>query len=180
MWGRHRTAAALSGQPVPHTNVIPRQIPLATKSWYSTAEALALLGGILPFGSIFIELYYIFASFWGYKMYYVFGFLFLVVLMLLLVTACSAVVIMYLLLNGEDHRWQWTAFSSGASVGLYIFFFSGYYFLFKTRMSGLFMTVFYFGYSFLLSVGVALACGAIAFTAASKFVSLIYSRLRKD
>lgn len=181
MWGRHRTAASLSGRPVPHVNVIPRLVPNAnTKSWYATAEALALFGGLLPFGSIFIELYYIFASFWGYKMYYVFGFLFLVTLMLLLVTACSCIVVMYLLLNGEDHRWHWTAFSSGASVGLYIFFFSGYYFVFKTRMTGLFMTCFYFGYSFLMSVGMALACGAVAFTAARYFIGLIYNRLRKD
>ena len=33
--------------------------------------------GILPFGSIFIEMYFIFTSFWAYKIYYVYGFMLL-------------------------------------------------------------------------------------------------------
>ncbi len=179
MYGRHRAAMQLTGKPMPHVNMVPRLVP-TNKPWYATPEALALLGGVLPFGSIFIELYYVFASFWGYKMYYVFGFLLLVVLMLLVVTACSCVVVVYLLLNGEDHRWQWTAFLSGASTGIYVFLFAGYYFVFKTHMYGLFMVAFYFGYSFLLSVGAALACGAVAFSAAQSFVFLIYDKLRRD
>jgi hypothetical protein len=28
---------------------------------------IALVGGLLPFGSIFIEMYFIFTSFWNYK-----------------------------------------------------------------------------------------------------------------
>lgn len=179
MYGRHHTAVQMTGKAVPHVNVVPRLIP-QNKPWYATPEALALLGGILPFGSIFIELYYIYAAFWGYKFYYVYGFLLLVVVMLMIVTACSSVVVMYLLLNGEDHRWQWTAFLSGASTGVYVFFFAAYYFVFKTHMSGLFMTAFYFGYSFLMSVGAALACGAVAFSAAQIFISAIYDKLRRD
>ena len=32
-----------------------------------------MIGGVLPFGSIFIEMYFIFTSFWAYKIYYVRG-----------------------------------------------------------------------------------------------------------
>ncbi len=39
---------------------------------------IVLLGGVLPFGSIFIEMYFIFTSFWAYKIYYVYGFMLLV------------------------------------------------------------------------------------------------------
>jgi transmembrane 9 superfamily protein 3 len=44
---------------------IPRPIP--EKKWYLTPWVVALLGGLLPFGSIFIEMYFVFTSFWNYK-----------------------------------------------------------------------------------------------------------------
>lgn len=31
-----------------------------------------MLSGLLPFGSIFIEMYFVFTSFWNYKYYYVY------------------------------------------------------------------------------------------------------------
>ena len=37
-----------------------------------------LMGGILPFGAVFIELYFIMSSVWLQRFYYVFGFLALV------------------------------------------------------------------------------------------------------
>ena len=39
--------------------------------------SLGLGVGVLPFGSIFIEMYFVFTSFWNYKFYYVYGFMFL-------------------------------------------------------------------------------------------------------
>merc|ERR1712029_884519 len=69
-----------------------------------------MVGGILPFGSIFIEMYFIFTSFWAYKIYYVYGFMLLVFLILLTVTVCVTIVCTYFLLNAEDYRWQWTSF----------------------------------------------------------------------
>ena len=53
---------------------------------------LVMLGGILPFGSIFIEMYFVFTSFWNYKFYYVYGFMFLVFLILTIVTVCVTIV----------------------------------------------------------------------------------------
>lgn len=46
---------------------IPRPIP--EKKWYLTPTIVALLGGLLPFGSIFIEMYFVFTSFWQYKVF---------------------------------------------------------------------------------------------------------------
>ena len=85
---------------------------------------IVALGGILPFGSIFIEMYFIFTSFWAYKIYYVYGFMLLglspsvkandfflisflsfpVFLILLTVTVCVTIVCTYFLLNAEDYR----------------------------------------------------------------------------
>lgn len=44
---------------------IPRPIP--EKKWYLTPLVVAIMGGLLPFGSIFIEMYFVFTSFWNYK-----------------------------------------------------------------------------------------------------------------
>lgn len=46
---------------------------------------------------------------------------------------------------------RWTSFAAGASTSLYVYLYSVYYFLFKTKMYGLFQTVFYFGYMGLFS-----------------------------
>jgi transmembrane 9 superfamily protein 3 len=50
-------------------------------------------------------MYFVFTSFWAYKIYYVYGFMLLVVVMLWIVTACVAIVGVYFLLNAEDYRW---------------------------------------------------------------------------
>ena len=60
---------------------------------------------ILPFGSIFIEMYFIFTSFWAYKIYYVYGFMLLVFVILTIVTVCVTIVCTYFLLNAEDYRY---------------------------------------------------------------------------
>jgi len=49
--------------------------------------------------------YFIFTSFWAYKIYYVYGFMLLVFLILIVVTVCVTIVCTYFLLNAEDYRW---------------------------------------------------------------------------
>ena len=49
--------------------------------------------------------YFIFTSFWAYKIYYVYGFMLLVYLILVVVTVCVTIVCIYFLLNSEDYRW---------------------------------------------------------------------------
>ena len=108
---------------------IPSAIP--EREWYLTPAAIALAGGLLPFGSIFIEMYFIFTSFWNYKVYYVYGFCLLVFAIMLVVTACVTVVGTYFLLNAENYRWQWTSWAMAASTGGYVFLYATHYFLFR-------------------------------------------------
>ena len=49
--------------------------------------------------------YFIFTSFWQYKIYYVFGFMLLVFVIMTVVTVCVTIVCTYFLLNSEDYRW---------------------------------------------------------------------------
>lgn len=82
---------------------VPRPIP--EKKWYMEPAMIMLLGGILPFGSISIEMYFIFTSFWTFKIYYVYGFMLLVFFIAIAVTICVTIVCTYILLNAEDYRW---------------------------------------------------------------------------
>ena len=59
----------------------------------------------LLFPFFFLFRYFIFTSFWQYKIYYVFGFMLLVFLIMMIVTICVTIVCIYFLLNSEDYRW---------------------------------------------------------------------------
>ncbi|KAL8222758.1 hypothetical protein R6Q57_020157 [Mikania cordata] len=141
---------------------IPRPIPM--KKWYLTPSVVSLMGGLLPFGSIFIEMYFVFTSFWNYKVYYVYGFMLLVFLILIIVTVCVTIVGTYFLLNAENYYWQWTSFFSAASTAIYVYLYSIYYYYVKTKMSGFFQTSFYFGYTAMFCLGLGILCGPLSNT----------------
>jgi transmembrane 9 superfamily protein 2/4 len=67
-------------------NQIPRQIP--EQVWYMKPAFSVVVGGVLPFGAVFIELFFILSSIWLHQFYYVFGFLMLV--FVILVITCAA------------------------------------------------------------------------------------------
>ncbi len=48
---------------------------------------------------------------------------------------------------------------AGASTAGYVYLYSFYYFFFKTKMYGLFQTVFYFGNMALFSAALGIMCG---------------------
>jgi len=69
---------------------------------------------------------------------------------------------------------------AGASTSFYVYLYSAYYFVFKTKMFGLFQTVFYFGYMALFSIALGLMCGTIGYVGTAKFVRKIYSTVKID
>ena len=56
------------------TNQIPRQIP--DQSVYTQPIPGIIMGGVLPFGCIFIQLFFVLNSIWSAQIYYMYGFLF--------------------------------------------------------------------------------------------------------
>jgi transmembrane 9 superfamily member 2/4 len=131
------------------TNQIPRQIPPSTT--YLKPIPSMLLVGILPFGAIFVELYFIMSSIWFSKIYYMFGFLFLCYGLMIITCAAVTILLVYFLLCAENYNWQWRAFlAAGMSAG-YIFVNALIYLISKLSLGGLAGTVLYIGYSALLS-----------------------------
>merc|ERR1719431_922308 len=103
----------ICGQPNNPCRVNPAPRPIPEKKWFMEPSVIILLGGILPFGSIFIEMYFIFTSFWAYKIYYVYGFMLLVFCILAIVTVCVTIVCTYFLLNTKMYGLFQTAFYFG-------------------------------------------------------------------
>jgi len=170
----------MGGKPDFPCRIHPMPKPIPSKRPYQELWVHILLGGVLPFGSIFIEMYFVLTAFWQYKYYYVFGFLLLVYIILLVVTICVTIVSTYFLLNAEDYRWQWVSFLGGASTAGYVYLYAVYYFFRKTKMNGFFQVTFYFGYMAMFCFGLALLTGAVGFLGVQFFVHRIYKLIHVD
>lgn len=159
------------------TNQIPREIPARKyPSWL-----LVLGAGTLPFGTLFIELFFILSSIWLGRFYYVFGFLLIVFLLLVIVCAEVSVVLTYMHLCVEDWRWWWKAFFASGSVALYVFLYSINYMVFDLRsLSGPISAILYLGYSFIMAFAVMLVTGTIGFLMSFYFVHYLFSSVKID
>ena len=80
----------------------------AAQAWYMNPVFSVLIGGILPFGAVFIELFFILTSMWLHQFYYLFGFLCLVFVILIITCAEITIVLCYFQLCSEDYHW-WCA-----------------------------------------------------------------------
>ena len=85
-------------------------LPLLAQAWYMNPVFSVLIGGILPFGAVFIELFFILTSMWLHQFYYLFGFLCLVFVILIITCAEITIVLCYFQLCSEDYHWWCAAF----------------------------------------------------------------------
>lgn len=137
---------SLRGNPNNPCRVASLPSPIPTAAFYARPHFIILVSGLLPFGAIFIEIFFIFASIWSYKYYYVYGFLASVIVILITIQVCVAIVGTYILLNAENYHWKWTSFLGGASIGIYIFIYCIYFF-YKTEMNGVIQAAYFFAES---------------------------------
>ncbi|XP_042512225.1 transmembrane 9 superfamily member 11-like [Macadamia integrifolia] len=171
------------GSKAPHieypvrTNQIPREVPAQKyPSWL-----LVLGAGTLPFGTLFIELFFILSSIWMGRVYYVFGFLFIVLTLLVIVCAEVSLVLTYMHLCVEDWRWWWKSFFASGSVALYIFLYSINYLVFDLRnLSGAVSSTLYLGYSLFMVIAIMLATGTVGFISSFWFVHYLFSSVKLD
>ncbi|KAL4880617.1 hypothetical protein BJY04DRAFT_191109 [Aspergillus karnatakaensis] len=160
------------------TNQIPRQIPPMSGS-LKTVPSL-FLTGILPFGAIFVELYFIMTSLWTNKIYYMFGFLFLCYGLMIVTTAATTVLLVYFLLCAENYRWHWRAFGGAGMTGVYVFLNALLFWATRVSFGGLTGAVLYVGYSALIGFVVFILTGSIGFIASWYFVQRIYGSIKVD
>ncbi|UJR33442.1 hypothetical protein I4U23_020887 [Adineta vaga] len=160
------------------TNQIPKQIP--EQQWYMHPVISTLIAGVLPFGAMFIELFFIFTAIWENQYYYLFGFLFLVFIIIIIACSQISIVITYFQLCGEDYHWWWRSFIVSGGSAFYVFAYSIFYFFSKLDITGFVPSLLYFGYTFVICFTFWILTGTIGFIASYTFVSRIYSAVKID
>lgn len=160
-------------------NMIPRML-LPDRAWYTQPHFSILIGGILPFGAVFIEIFFIMSSVWLHQFYYVFGFLFIVFIILIITCAEISIVMCYFQLCGEDYHWWWRSYVTSGSSALYLFLYSVVYFCTKLAIRGVVSGLLFFGYMLLVSFAFFVLTGTIGFVACFLFVVKIYSSIHVD
>lgn len=159
------------------TSSIPRQIP--DQPWFMGIPFTLMIGGILPFGACFVELYFIMASVWMDYYYYVFGFLLLVFVILIITCAEITLLFNYFQLCNEDYHWWWRSFGTAGSTAIYVFLYSFVYFQ-QLEANSFTTYVLYFGYMGLASTGLFLMTGFIGVTSSLWFNKTIFGSLKVD
>eukprot|EP01089_Gocevia_fonbrunei_P014849 TRINITY_DN4180_c0_g1_i1.p1 TRINITY_DN4180_c0_g1~~TRINITY_DN4180_c0_g1_i1.p1 ORF type:complete len:640 (+),score=123.08 TRINITY_DN4180_c0_g1_i1:102-2021(+) len=169
-------------KPIPDPPVrvhqIPRQIP--EQIWYMKPLFSIMMGGILPFGAIFIELFFILSSIWLHQFYYLFGFLFIVFVILIITCAEITVVMCYFQLCAEDYKWWWRSFLTSGASAFYVFIYSIFYYFSKLEITSFLSGILYFGYTLIMALHFFLLTGTVGFYACSFFVHKIYSAIHVD
>jgi len=157
-------------------NSIPRYIP--EQPWYMQSCFSIFVGGVLPFGAVFIEVFFIMSSIWLHRFYYMFGFLLLVYVILIITSAEITIVMAYFQLCAEDWHWWWRSFFTAGSSGLYLFLYSGLYFFTKLHITPFISGLLYFGYMFIVSMMFCVLTGTLGFCATFYFIRTIYGSIK--
>merc|ERR1719399_2685400 len=160
------------------TNQVQRKIP--EQPWFTHAIFMSLIGGLLPFGAVFTELFFIMSSLWQHQFYYLFGFLALVLLILIVTCAEISIALTYFQLTSEDYNWWWRSWFASGSSAVYVFGYAILYFSSRLQINKPVSVMLYFGYMSIISVMFSLLTGSIGLVASFYFVKAIYGSIKID
>eukprot|EP01025_Chloroclados_australasicus_P055854 TRINITY_DN6857_c0_g1_i2.p1 TRINITY_DN6857_c0_g1~~TRINITY_DN6857_c0_g1_i2.p1 ORF type:complete len:448 (-),score=23.30 TRINITY_DN6857_c0_g1_i2:465-1808(-) len=165
--------------PPVRTNQIPRHVP--ETSFATNPYVMFFAAGLLPFGTMFIELYFAMSSIWQGFFYYLFGFLFIIAILTTLVTVEISILCTYVHLCVEQYQWWWRSFHRGGSVAIFVFIYAiGFIFTTLDQMEGFNAMCVYFSYMLLIVFGLYIAAGTVGFMASYWFVLSIYSAIKSE
>ncbi|CAF1529658.1 unnamed protein product, partial [Rotaria sordida] len=74
-----------------------------------------------------------------------------------------------------DYNWWWRSFLTSGFTAVYVFLYSGFYFVTELKISDGISRFFYFGYTLMVTFSLFLFTGTIGFLACFWFVRIIYS-----
>ncbi|KAG2491788.1 hypothetical protein HYH03_009948 [Edaphochlamys debaryana] len=161
------------------TNQIPRHVPPPPLA--ASPSLLFLAAGVLPFGTMFIELYFAMTSLWLGYFYYLFGFVLLIGGLTCVINAEISVLCTYVQLCAEDYHWWWRSFHRGASVSLYIGLYAlGFLASSMPSLTGFIAVFIYICYMSLFVLAFYYAMGALGFMSSLWFVYSIFKAVKAD
>uniref|UniRef100_A0A0N5AKV7 Transmembrane 9 superfamily member n=1 Tax=Syphacia muris TaxID=451379 RepID=A0A0N5AKV7_9BILA len=160
------------------TRNFPRQLP--SLPFYHSTICFALVGGVVAFSSISVEISYLFSTVWGHQHYAMFYMMFITLCLLIAVVGATSVALTYFQLNAEDYNWWWRSIFVGGTTGLFVFCYGVFFYTYRSEMTGLQQTLQYFSNLLLLCYVFFLSLGSVSFFAAHRFVRFIYSSVKTD
>lgn len=165
-------------------NQIPRVVPHSSeRGIFANVSGPPLsffFGGLLPFGSICIEMFFIMNALWLSQIYYMAGVLCTVFIVLVATSAQVTVVLCYMQLCVEDHKWWIRSFLNAGSTGMYLFGYAIWFLVTKLHLVGVLPIIVYLTYMFMISLTFALFLGSIGFLTCLWFNKTIYGALKVD
>ncbi|KNC78724.1 hypothetical protein SARC_08855 [Sphaeroforma arctica JP610] len=142
-------------------NQIPRQIP--PLPFHMRPIPSIMIGGILPFGAIFIELLFLLSSLWGHRLYFLPFFLFIVYSILIIICGEVSVLLTYFQLSLEDYHWWWRSYLSSGATALYLFLYCTFYFHSSKGFNGFANAFLFFSYSTMMCIILFVMTGMVGF-----------------
>jgi transmembrane 9 superfamily protein 2/4 len=161
------------------TTQIARFVP-ETHSWFVKFPHCSLMAGVLPFASVVIELSFIMNALWINQIYYIVGFITIVIFVFTLSCSTMSMVMCYCQLCNEDYKWWWKSFYNGASCGFYLFLYSVWYLFVHLELVGFLSVMLYISYMGLICFAFGLYCGGIGLFSSFWFCRKIYGAVKVD
>ncbi len=160
------------------TNEIARVVPKEEAPGYLKYGVPLLLGGFLPFITLSWELPRVMNALWHGTMYLDMDFLLVILTCSTVIASLSSVVLCYLQLFNEDHRWWWKSFANAGCTGLYLFLYSLWFALNRMELSGMLLPwVVYLTTMTMLSIAFGLFYGSVGFLSCLWFTRVIYGAI---
>jgi transmembrane 9 superfamily protein 2/4 len=161
--------------------IAPTMRPVPTQPWFLHTAFMSIIGGVLPFGAVFTEMFFIMSSIWQHSEYYLFGFLFLVLLILIITCTEVSISLAYFQLTAEDWRWWWRSFLVSGSSAFFVFGYSVLFYTTRMDPSGQLVTfALYFVWMGIASVTFMLFTGTVGGISTFLFVRAIYGSIKID
>jgi transmembrane 9 superfamily protein 2/4 len=161
--------------------IAPTMRPVPDQPWFLHTAFMSFIGGVLPFGAVFTEMFFIMSSIWQHQEYYLFGFLFLVLIILVITCAEVSISLAYFQLTAEDWRWWWRSFLVSGSSAFFVFGYSVLFYMTRLDPSGQMVTfVLYFVWMSIASITFMLFTGTVGALATFLFVRAIYGSIKID
>ncbi|CAD8178519.1 unnamed protein product [Paramecium octaurelia] len=157
---------------------IAQEIP--SQPFYLDYFYSCLIGGLVCFISVGLEISQIMQLIWKNSYYEFFVSLFFTAILLIIISAEVSILTVYLLLQNQNHRWWWKAFFVPFTSGVYLFIYSIQYYLDSLQFTRFSTILYYFGTMYMASLCLGLICGTVGFLASHLFVKKIYSMIKLD
>jgi transmembrane 9 superfamily protein 2/4 len=120
------------------------------------------------------------SAIWMSQYYYLVGYLLAITISIGITSALISMIVTYMRLVNEDHRWWWKSFWDTGSTGIWLFLYSVWYLCFRLNLSGLLPIIVYLTYMCMISLALGLYTGGVSFLAAFWFNRTIYAAVKID